>query len=118
MPSERARQLRKNPTEAEKKLWSLLRLKQLDGYRFRRQAPIGPYIVDFFCPPALLIIEVDGGQHATEAAADEARTHWLQSRGYRVLRFWNNDILQNPEGVLSRLHQVLNETSDDHAKAH
>jgi len=117
MPT-RARQLRKNPTEAEKKLWSLLRLKQFDGHRFRRQAPIGPYIVDFFCPAAKLIIELDGGQHAVNAEADQIRTDWLQVHGYRVLRFWNNEILTNPEGAMMRLHQAFNETSDDHAEAH
>jgi len=118
MPSIRARQLRKNLTEAEKKLWSLLRQKQFDGHRFRRQTSIGPYIVDFFCPAAKLIIEVDGGQHAINAEADKARTQWLEAHGYRVLRFWNNEILTNSDGVLARLHHAFTETSDDHAEAH
>jgi len=118
MAPTRARQLRKNPTEAERKLWSLLRQKQFDGNRFRRQAPIGPYIADFFCPAAKLIIELDGGQHAEQSAADQVRTNWLEARGYRVLRFWNNEILTNPAGALTRLHQAFNETSDDHAEAH
>ena len=118
MPSIRARGLRKNPTEAEKKLWSLLRLKQLDGHRFRRQAPIGPYIVDFFCPEAHLIIEVDGGQHGDALKYDEARTTWLTTQGHHVIRFWNNDILQNPDGVLLRLREAFDKTSDDHAEAH
>jgi very-short-patch-repair endonuclease len=118
MASERARIMRKNPTDAEKKLWSLLRLKQLDGHRFRRQAPIGLYIVDFFCPEARLIIEVDGGQHGTAKEYDEARTTWLSQQGHRVIRFWNNDILQNPDGVLLRLREALDKASTIHAETH
>ncbi len=92
-----ARQLRLNPTDAEIQLWSRLRRRQLDGFRFRRQHPLGPYVVDFFCPAAKLIIEVDGGQHADDS---ETRTIWLEARGYRVIRFWNNDVLANTEGVV------------------
>src|SRR5271154_6471755 len=98
MASHRARALRQAPTEAETRLWSRLRNRQLDGFRFRRQQPIGAFIVDFFCPAAALIIEVDGGQHDDHAASDEARTRWLEARSYRVLRFWNNDVLANTDG--------------------
>jgi len=118
MPSERARNLRKNPTDAEKRLWSLLRLKQLNGHRFRRQAPIGPYVVDFFCPAANLIIEVDGGQHAVATIRDDTRTAWLNARGHKVIRFWNNEILQNPDGVLLRLRGALDKASMTDAQTH
>jgi very-short-patch-repair endonuclease len=107
MVSLRARQLRKLATEAERRLWSRLRRKQIEGFRFRRQQPIGPYIVDFFCPEAALVLEVDGGQHALIEASDEARTQWLQTRGYRVLRFWNNEVLANTEGVLLTIQFAL-----------
>ena len=107
MASPRARDLRKTMTDAERRLWSRLRQKQLDGFRFRRQQPIGSYIVGFFCPEALLIIEVDGGQHASTEAEDEARTRWLAARGYRVMRFWNNDVLGNTEGVLLTIRSSL-----------
>jgi len=99
MASTRARQLRSNPTEAEKRLWSKLRLKQIGGHRFRRQAAIGPYIVDFICLARRLIIEVDGGQHDSRATQDDARTAWLERERFRVLRFWNNEVLGNIEGV-------------------
>jgi very-short-patch-repair endonuclease len=118
MPSERARQLRANPTDAEKKLWSLLRLKQVDGHRFRRQVPIAPYVVDFFCPAARLIIEVDGGQHATAMTDDDARTAWLNAQGHRVIRFWNNEILQNPDGVSLRIREALSKMSKSDAETH
>src|SRR5580692_11066238 len=104
MPSLFARKLRGTPTDAEIRLWSRLRRKQLDGFRFRRQQPIGRYIVDFFCPEAKLIIEVDGGQHADE---DSKRSDWLTERGYRVIRFWNNDVLANTEGVLLSILEAL-----------
>ena len=105
--SENARQLRKNPTEAEKRLWYQLRDKQLADHRFRRQTPIGPYIVDFFCPEAKLIIELDGGQHAENVDHDQKRTDWLEARGYRVIRFWNNEVFENMEGVLASIDIAL-----------
>src|SRR4051812_14031307 len=82
-----AKSLRQNPTDAERRLWHLLRVKQLGGLRFRRQQPIGRYIVDFFCPAAKLIVELNGDQHGTDsnAAQDAARTRWLEARGYMVL---------------------------------
>jgi adenine-specific DNA-methyltransferase len=107
MASVNARRLRKNPTDAEKRLWRYLRDKQLGGHRFRRQQPIGPYIVDFFCPQIGVVIEIDGGQHSPET--DDNRTRWLEAGGYRVIRFWNNDVLGNPEGVWSALAAMLRE---------
>ena len=96
-----ARVLRKNPTDAERRLWRRLRRKGLNGLRFRRQAPIGPYIADFYCDARSLIVEVDGGQHG--ASADAARDAWLAFHGYRVLRFWDNDVLSNTEAVLAAI---------------
>jgi len=106
MASPLARRLRANSTEAEIRLWSRLRRTQLEGFRFRRQHPMGSYVVDFFCRAAKLIVEVDGGQHA-ENARDTVRTQWLEARGYRVIRFWNNDVLSNTEGVLTSILDAL-----------
>lgn len=103
MSIQRARNLRKNLTPAERKLWQVLRRRQIASVRFRRQVPIGPYIADFCCLELRIIIEVDGGQHARQADADERRTRWLGDRGFTVVRFWNNDVLQNPDGVLARI---------------
>jgi primosomal protein N' (replication factor Y) len=103
-----ARRLRSNPTEAERRLWHHLRRRQLGGFRFRRQHPIGSYITDFVCLAARLIVEVDGGQHA-DSPADIRRTAWLESRGYRVLRFWNSDVLTNTDGVLTVIRDALAE---------
>jgi very-short-patch-repair endonuclease len=97
----RARQLRRSMTEAERALWRMIRNKQLCEMRFRRQRPMGQYIVDFVCLEAKLILEVDGGQHAEQIAYDSKRTQFLESLGYRVLRFWNNDVLQNMDGVVT-----------------
>ena len=104
MASPLARRLRSTPTDAEARLWLQLRRQQLDGFRFRRQQPIGRYVVDFFCPEAKLIVEVDGGQHADE---NGARTRWLEARGYRVIRFWNNDVLGNTDGVVEKIREAL-----------
>ena len=95
----RARGLRTNPTDAERALWNILRMRQVPGHRFRRQAPIGPYIVDFVCFENKLVIEVDGGQHAEQADYDAARTAWLESQGFRVMRFWNNQVLEEMDAV-------------------
>jgi len=103
MSIQRARNLRKNLTPAERKLWQALRRRQIASVRFRRQVPIGPYIADFCCLELRIIVEVDGGQHARQADADERRTRWLGDRGFVVIRFWNNDVLQNPGGVLARI---------------
>jgi very-short-patch-repair endonuclease len=104
MPSTFARALRLTPTDAEMRLWSRLRRKQLEGFRFRRQHSIGPDVADFFCAEAKLIIEVDGGQHADDS---DTRTNWFETRGYRVIRFWNNDVLTNTEGVLLSILDML-----------
>ena len=107
-----ARSLRHNSTDAERLLWQRLRNRQLAGLKFRRQEPIGSFVVDFFCLERNLIIEVDGGQHAaTEAQKrDAARTTWLEARSYRVIRFWNNDVIQNIEAVLDAILRASKET--------
>ncbi len=102
----RARELRRASTEAEKRLWRALRVK-LAQFKWRRQMPIGPYFVDFACFAEKLIIELDGGQHADAAGYDEARSRIIEAQGYRVLRFWNNDVLSNTNGVLERIMQEL-----------
>ena len=101
----RARKLRNNLTEAEKYLWYMLRLKGL-GVKFRRQAVIGRYIVDFVCYERKLIIEVDGGQHA-DSECDKERDQWLGGQGFEILRFWNNDVLKNREGVMQKINERL-----------
>ena len=106
----RARTLRKNPTEAEKVLWSHLRFWQVDGYKFRRQQPIGNYIVDFVCLEKKLIIELDGGQHAEQNDYDARRDAWLREQGFTVLRFWNNDVLQNVSSVKDAILSELEST--------
>jgi very-short-patch-repair endonuclease len=110
MANERARRLRRNPTEAETRLWSVLRKRGLAGARFRRQVPLGRYIVDFLCLDARLVVEIDGGQHATEAERDAERTRWLESQGFRVLRFWNNEVLENLDGVADGIAAALRAT--------
>ena len=107
MASRHARSLRANQTDAETRLWTGLRDRRLAGAKFRRQAASGPYIADFACFAARLIVELDGGQHAQDADADAARTAWLEGQGFRVLRFWNNDVLANTEGVLERILEAL-----------
>jgi very-short-patch-repair endonuclease len=102
----RSRALRKNSTDAERKLWSVLRSRQLNGFKFRQQVEIDGYIVDFLCSECRLIIEVDGGQHSPER--DARRTTFLESQGFRVIRFWNNDVLQNLDGVWTTIEQALN----------
>jgi very-short-patch-repair endonuclease len=100
----RARSLRANMTGAETRLWRALRRDQLNGVSFRKQHPIGPYTVDFYCSRLRLAVEVDGGQHAElRKEADERRTQWLAEKGVTVVRYWNNDVLSNLEGVLSDL---------------
>ncbi|WP_066658770.1 MULTISPECIES: endonuclease domain-containing protein [unclassified Sphingomonas] len=101
----RARALRNNPTQAEKHLWEALSARKTAGARFNRQVQIGPYFCDFVARSLKLVIEVDGGQHGD--ASDEARTGFLEARGYRVIRFWNNDVLSNLDGVVSEIERVL-----------
>ena len=109
MANERARQLRGDQTDAERKLWRRLRVLKTDGFHFRRQVPIDHLIVDFACFSARLVIEVDGGQHNWEAGrhADEARDAHLHRYGFTVLRFWNNEVMANPEGVMERVRGIL-----------
>jgi very-short-patch-repair endonuclease len=95
-----AREMRRQPTEPERRLWQRLRRKQLGGYKFRRQQPLGSYIVDFYCHEACLIVEVDGDSHAFQEAYDAERTAWLEGEGHKVIRFWNVEVMQNLEGVL------------------
>ena len=102
-----ARTLRRNRTDAEGLLWHYLRNKQLAGYRFRRQQPIGPYIVDFACLSRKVLIELDGGQHAEQTSRDEKRDAFLRARGYRVLRFWNTEVFENCFGVLERVYEAV-----------
>jgi very-short-patch-repair endonuclease len=106
MPDRAARALRQASTDAEIRLWAALRGRRLAGYKFRRQHSIGRFVVDFACTRHHLIVEADGGQHA-DSEADAERTRWLEGQGWRVLRFWNNDILANTEGVLERILEAL-----------
>jgi len=98
-PRDRARRLRNDRTDAEAKLWRALRDRRLGGWKWRRQVPIEPYIVDFLCVEASLVVEVDGGQHADQIAYDERRTRYLEARGLRVIRFWNSAVLTNLDGA-------------------
>jgi very-short-patch-repair endonuclease len=102
-----AKALRRTMTDAERKLWLFLRNRRLDGYKFRRQVPVGPYVADFLCERARLIVEVDGGQHADATVRDNQRSAWLSQHGYRVERFWNKEVLQNLDGVWERIASVL-----------
>ena len=104
-----AKKLRRDLTDAERKLWYVLRAHRFDGVGFRRQMPIGPYIVDFVAHRMRVIVEVDGGQHAAEAIAvhDQRRDDWLASRGYKVLRFPNNEVLTNIDGVAGTIAKAL-----------
>jgi very-short-patch-repair endonuclease len=104
--TETARALRNNSTEAERRLWVLLRDRQLAGFKFRRQHPIGPFVVDFACTKHRLVVEADGGQHV-ESKEDERRTASLEQAGWRVIRFWNHEILSNSAGVLQAIVQAL-----------
>ena len=106
-PTARARELRNNSTVAERLLWRHLRARQLGGVRFNRQVPIGAYICDFVARTPKLIIELDGGQHAAAAEHDRNRTTFLERHGYLVIRFWNNDVVENVEGVLQVVQEAL-----------
>ena len=104
-----ARLLRKQSTDAESALWSSLRGRQIAGVKFRRQVPIGPYIVDFIAYGPRIIIELDGSQHGEprHGRRDAARDRWLRARGFAVLRFWDTDVLASPEAVLSKILDVI-----------
>ena len=106
----RARALRNNLTDTERSLWSRLKRKQIHGHKFRLQFPVGPYIVDFVCLEARLIIEVDGGQHAEQKQGDEIRDQWLSSQNFHVLRFWNNEVLSQTDAVIDTIVQALKST--------
>jgi very-short-patch-repair endonuclease len=105
----RAKQLRKNSTDAERQLWRVLRSRQLAGHKFRRQQPLGGFIVDFVCFEKRLVVEVDGGQHnePLQAANDSERSTWLEQQGFRVLRFWNHEILREIESVKETIARAL-----------
>ena len=107
MPNGKARTLRKNLTDAERILWKHLRMRQLIGYKFRRQQPIGHYIVDFVSFESRVIVELDGGHHSMQVGYDADRTAWLEAQGYRVLRFWNNQVLEEIEAVKGEIANVL-----------
>jgi very-short-patch-repair endonuclease len=109
LSTERARALRALSTDAESKLWNRLRARILSGHKFVRQVPIDRFVVDFICREQRLIVEVDGGQHAS-SKSDAARDNWLTDRHYRVLRFWNNDVLRKTDGVLETIAAALAET--------
>ena len=112
----RARRLRKRPTDAEQRLWRALRRQQIGGMAFRRQHPVGSYVLDFYCPDIGLGIEVDGGQHNEDARAyDERRERWLASRGIAMIRFWNNEVLTNLDGVLTEIVRKIDERRVRHA---
>jgi very-short-patch-repair endonuclease len=109
---ERSKRLRRGATKAEKMLWFHLRCEQL-GYRFRRQQPIGRYIADFACLERRLLIELDGGHHGNprQLAYDEERTQWLESQGFRIVRFWNTTVFQELEGVVEAIAEELEKPS-------
>jgi very-short-patch-repair endonuclease len=108
---DRSRRLRRNQTDAERKLWARLRARQLCGVKFRRQYPIGRFIVDFCCFEKDLAVELDGGQHAEQTEADQRRSDLLARHGYRVLRFWDNDVMENIDGVLQRIVETLRDSN-------
>ena len=109
-----AKQLRQNQTPQEQKLWNIIRNHKFNNLKFKRQQPIGKYIVDFLCKDIKLIIEIDGGQHNTpeNILTDAQRTQFLQSKGYKVIRFWNNEIDNNLEGVYLELEKIFQELTE------
>jgi len=102
-----ARHLRKTQTDAERRLWQLLRNRSLGGCKFRRQHPVGSYICDFVCIDRQLVIEVDGGQHAERIENDKERTSYLESKGYTVMRFWNHEMLTETDAVLEKILNMI-----------
>jgi very-short-patch-repair endonuclease len=106
-PTRRSRELRRDATDAERRLWARLSARQVAGTRFNRQFPIGPFICDFVSRTAKRVVEVDGGQRAMQTEADARRTAYLKARGYRVVRFWNNDVLENIEGLVLTIERIL-----------
>jgi adenine-specific DNA-methyltransferase len=110
MTKTHARAMRKNPTDAERVLWKALRFRQAGGHKFRRQMAMGPYILDFVCLEKKLVVEVDGGQHLEQSVVkhDAERAQWLQAQGFRLLRFWNDEVLKETEAVMQRIWSELN----------
>ena len=108
-PTTRARNLRNNPTEAERRLWYYLSARKLAGVRFNRQVPIGPFICDFVSRSLKLVIEIDGDTHGWTQEDDARRTRYLNAEGYRVIRFWNHDVLSQMEGVIAEIARVAGE---------
>jgi very-short-patch-repair endonuclease len=102
-----AKQLRKRSTDAENLLWRHLQRKQIEGFKFRRQQPIGNYIVDFVCLTKKIVIEIDGGQHAVYQESDRTRDEWFRTNGFSVFRFWNTELFENLEGVLETIRNAL-----------
>ncbi len=103
----KARRLRRDMTETEKRLWYYLRSSRFEGYKFRRQYPLGNYIVDFICVQEKLIIELDGGQHLLQLKYDSIRDNWFKQQGFHILRFWNNEMMEKPVGVLQVIMEYL-----------
>ena len=110
-----AKQLRRNMTDAEQRLWYFLRGQRLQGFKLRRQQPIGTYIVDFVCHDAALIVEVDGGQHAG-SVHDQTRDAWLRRQGYRVMRYWNDDVMKVTDVDLQAILDELTPSSTEREK--
>jgi very-short-patch-repair endonuclease len=102
-----SRHLRNNMTDVERMLWAKIRGKQLQGFRFRRQHPLGVYIVDFICLELKLVIELDGSQHMQQQEYDMKRSQWLQKNSFTVMRFWNNDVLDNLDAVVQSIYNHL-----------
>ena len=107
----KARELRRDGSRAERICWHLLRDRRINGVKFRRQHPIGPYFADFACISRMLVIEIDGDHHAFQVEADARRTAAMKQEGWRVLRFWANDVVQNPEGIWSAIEIALSDSS-------
>ncbi len=112
-PTRFAQSLRNNATFAERHLWRHLSRRQLEGHKFSRQMPVGPVVCDFLCREARLVIEVDGGQH-NDSRRDQSRTAYLNAEGYRVIRFWNNDVMGNVEGVVEAIRAELGRQACPH----
>ena len=102
-----ARELRNHATDAERMLWQYLKGSKIEGFRFRRQVLLGEFVVDFLCPQAKLVVELDGGQHSIRLDHDERRTDWLRMHGYRVMRFWNHEAMQHVEVVVEAIRREL-----------
>ena len=111
-----ANNLRNNATDTECKFWQHLRASQLNGFKFSRQMPVAGHVCDFLCRSARLVIEVDGGQHDWQANEDVTRTRRIEAEGYRVIRFWNNEVNDSLEGVLFRIAEALAEAAEAHSQ--